>query len=159
VKTLIGFGGWALVTFAAGAVGAFASRNAPSFYAQLVKPAWAPPSWLFGPVWTALYVMMAVAAWLVWRKVGWRGAGTALGLFLAQLACNALWSWCFFAWRRGALAFGEIIVLLALLVACVVAFARVDRIAALLLAPYLAWVSFATALTLAIWRANPDKLG
>lgn len=158
MKSLIGLGGWVLVTLAAGGIGAFASRDAPTFYAELSKPSWAPPGWLFGPVWTTLYVMMAVSVWLVWRKAGWTGARTALLLFLAQLACNAVWSWCFFAWRRGALAFGDIIFLIALIVACVIAFARIDRIAAMLLAPYLAWVSFATALTLAVWRANPDKL-
>ena len=158
MKSFIGLGGWALATFAAGGLGAIASRNAPTFYAQLAKPSWAPPSWLFGPVWTTLYVMMAASAWLVWRKAGWTGARGALWLFLVQLACNALWSWCFFAWRRGGLAFGEVVVLLALIVACIIAFARVHRVAAMLLVPYLAWVSFATALTFAVWRANPGKL-
>ena len=101
---------------------------------------------------------MGVAAWLVWRRAGWSGATTALSLFLAQLVCNALWSWIFFAWHRGDLAFAEIIVLFGLIVATVVAFDRVHRSAAVLLLPYLAWVTFAAALNLAIWRANLAQL-
>jgi len=92
----------------------------------------------------------------VWRKAGF---GTALYLFLGQLALNALWSWLFFAWRLGAAAFGEIVLLWALIAATLVAFFRVDRIAGALLVPYLLWVSFASALTYAVWRANPQLLG
>ena len=149
---------WLVVSLAAGGVGALATRNAREFYASLAKPAWAPPGWLFGPVWTVLYVLMGVAAWLVWRRAGWRGASGALSLFLVQLACNAAWSWIFFAWRSGALAFADIVLLLVLIVATMLAFARVHGLAALLLLPYLAWVLFATALTFAIWRGNPDKV-
>ena len=149
---------WLAASLATGAIGALATRNAREFYAGLVKPEWAPPGWLFGPVWTVLYLLMGVAAWLVWRRAGWAGAGVALSLFLAQLICNALWSWVFFAWRRGAWALADIVLLVVLIVATLVAFARVDRLAALLLVPYLAWVLFATALTDAIWRANPDQL-
>lgn len=150
---------WLLLSLASGAVGALATRSAREFYGGLAKPTWAPPGWLFGPVWTTLYVLMGIAAWLVWRKGGWSGASGALTLFVAQLACNALWSWIFFAWRRGALAFAEIIVLLVLIVATMAAFARVHRVAALLLVPYLGWVLFASALTLSVWRANLDRLG
>ena len=149
---------WLLVSLAAGGVGALATRNAREFYASLAKPAWAPPGWLFGPVWTVLYVLMGVAAWLVWRSAGWSGASVALSLFLVQLVCNAAWSWIFFAWRSGALAFADIVLLLVLIVATMLAFARVHGLAALLLLPYLAWVVFATALTFAIWRGNPDKV-
>lgn len=155
---IAGLIGWLVASLAAGAVGALATRRARELYAGLVKPAWAPPGWLFGPVWTGLYLLMAVAAWLVWRRAGWGGAPGGLSLFIAQLVCNALWSWCFFAWRRGALAFANVVLLLALIVATIVAFARVDLLAAVLLAPYLAWVSFASALTLAIWRANIEQL-
>jgi tryptophan-rich sensory protein len=150
--------GWLLATLATGAIGALSTRHAREFYGGLVKPAWAPPGWLFGPVWTVLYLLMGVAAWLVWRGAGWAGATTALSLFLAQLVCNALWSWIFFAWHRGDLAFVEIILLLVLIVATVVAFDRVHRTAAVLLLPYLAWVAFAAALNLAIWRANLAQL-
>ncbi len=149
---------WLVVSLAAGGVGALATRNAREFYASLAKPAWAPPGWLFGPVWTVLYVLMGVAAWLVWRSAGWGGASGALSLFLVQLVCNAAWSWIFFAWRSGALAFADIVLLLVLIVATMLAFARVHGLAALLLLPYLAWVVFATALTFAIWRGNPDEV-
>ena len=153
---LIGLLGWLLVAFAAGSVGAVASVDAASFYAQLSKPSWAPPAALFGPVWSALYALMGVAAWLVWRSPGSKGA--ALGLFGAQLAANALWSWLFFAWHRGALAAVEVLVLLALIVATIGAFRRTSRLAALLLVPYLLWVSFASVLTWAVWRSNPGLL-
>lgn len=142
--------------FVAAAVGAAASVDAPSFYAQLSKPAWAPPAGVFGPVWTVLYALMGVAAWLVWRSPGPKRA--ALTLFGAQLAANALWSWLFFAWHRGALAAVEILVLLALIVAMIVAFWRISRLAALLMLPYLLWVSFASVLTWAVWRSNPTLL-
>jgi benzodiazapine receptor len=153
---LLGLIGWLLAVFAAGAVGAVASVDAPAFYAQLSKPSWAPPAWVFGPVWSTLYGLMGISAWLVWRSPG--SKALALGLFGAQLAVNALWSWLFFAWHRGALAAVEVLVLLALIVATVVAFWRTSRLAALLLLPYLLWVSFASALTWAVWRSNPGLL-
>ncbi len=153
---LVGLIGWLLAAFAAGAVGAVASVDAASFYAQLSKPSWAPPAWVFGPVWSALYALMGVAAWLVWRSTGFKA--TALGLFGAQLAANGLWSWLFFAWHRGALAAVEVLVLLTLIVATVVAFWGTSRLAALLLVPYLLWVSFASVLTWAVWQSNPGLL-
>jgi len=153
---LLGLLGWLLAAFAAGAVGAVASVDAASFYGQLSKPAWAPPAGVFGPVWSALYVLMGVAAWLVWRTPGRQRA--ALGLFAVQLAANALWSWLFFAWHRGGLAAAEVLVLLALIVATIAAFWRIRPLAALLLVPYLLWVGFASALTWAVWRANPGLL-
>jgi len=156
LSQLLGLLGWLLAAFAAGAVGAVASVDAASFYAQLSKPAWAPPAGVFGPVWSALYVLMGVAAWLVWRTPGRQRA--ALGLFAVQLAANALWSWLFFAWHRGGLAAAEVLVLLALIVATVAAFWRIRPLAALLLMPYLLWVGFASALTWAVWRANPGLL-
>lgn len=149
---------WLVVSLGAGALGGLASRNAPGFYAQLDRPGWAPPSWLFGPVWTTLYILMGVAAWLVWRERGWTGARTALLLYLAQLACNAVWTWLFFAARRGDLALAEIGFLLVLILATMAAFARVRGLAAALLVPYLAWVAFATALTASVWRRNPGLL-
>ncbi len=152
----LGLLGWLFAAFAAAAVGAVASVDAPSFYAQLNKPSWAPPAGVFGPVWTVLYALMGVAAWLVWRSPGPKRA--ALTLFGAQLAANALWSWLFFAWHRGALAAVEILVLLALIVAMIVAFWRISRLAALLMIPYLLWVSFASVLTWAVWRSNPTLL-
>ncbi len=149
---------WLLVSYSAGALGAIASTNADTFYVQLTRPGWAPPSWLFGPVWTFLYTLMGIAAWLVWRERGFRGAQPALALFLVHLVFNALWSWLFFAWQRGALAFAEIIILLLLIVATIAAFWRVKPLAAALLVPYLLWVAYAAALTYALWRANPQVL-
>ena len=148
--------GWLLAAFVTAAVGAVASVDAASFYAQLSKPSWAPPAWVFGPVWTVLYGLMGIAAWLVWRSPGPKRA--ALTLFGAQLVANALWSWLFFAWHRGALAAVEILLLLALIVAMSVAFWRISRVAALLMVPYLLWVGFASLLTWAVWRSNPTLL-
>jgi tryptophan-rich sensory protein len=148
--------GWLLAAFAAAAVGAIASLNAPAFYAELSKPPWAPPAEVFGPVWTVLYLLMGISAWLVWREP--RRRRGALVLFGVQLVANALWSWLFFAWHRGALATVEVLVLLVLIAATVRAFWQTSRLAAVLLLPYLLWVSFASALTLAVWQRNPGLL-
>jgi len=146
---------WILASFVAAALGGLASANAGGFYGELTRPAWAPPSWLFGPVWTILYILMGTAAWLVWRKGGWRGSGPALKLFLVQLALNALWTWLFFVWRLGALALGEILILWILILRTILEFRKVSPAAAWLLVPYLLWVGFATALTFSLWRGNP----
>jgi benzodiazapine receptor len=153
---VIGLAAWLALTFAAGGIGAMASVNAPAFYAQLNKPWLAPPAWVFGPVWSVLYGLMGVAAWLVWRSPGPKGA--ALALFGVQLAVNALWSWLFFDWRQGLLATVDVVVLLALIVATMVLFWRSSRVAAALLVPYALWVSFAAVLTWTIWRSNPALL-
>jgi translocator protein len=159
VKQGLGLGGWLVASFATGAIGGFASINAAGFYGQLVQPSWAPPAWLFGPVWSLLFVLMGVAAWLVWRPHGFRGASNAFKLYVAQLVANALWTWLFFAWRLGALALAEISLLWVLIAATMLAFWRLHQLAALLLAPYLAWVSFAAALNFSLWRLNPAVLG
>ncbi len=155
----LGLIGWLLFSFAASAVGAIASVNAPDFYAELIRPEWSPPAWLFGPVWTVLYALMAIAAWLVWREKGFAGARLAMGLFVAQLIVNALWSWLFFAWQQGTMALVDIGLLWGLIVATIVAFWRIKPAAGLLLTPYLAWVSFAAALNFALVRLNPELLG
>lgn len=157
-RQFIGLVVWLLGTFGAAAIGAVASVNAASFYAQLNRPGWAPPSWLFAPVWTLLYVLMAFAAWLVWRSHGFRANRTALMLFLVQLAANALWTWLFFAWHQGAGAFVEILILWLLIVATIASFRSVSVPAAWLMVPYLAWVTFAAALTFSEWRLNPGVL-
>ena len=149
--------GWVLLTGVAAAAGAVASRSAAGFYATLDRPAWAPPAWLFGPAWTVLYLMMATAAWIVGR-VDVTGRGPAIGLYLAQLAANAVWTWIFFVLRRGSWAFGEVLVLLTLVAVTLAAFWRVRPLAGLLLVPYLLWVSYATALTWSVWRRNPAVL-
>jgi tryptophan-rich sensory protein len=152
-----------MVTAEAAAVGGIASLDAGLFYGALEKPAWAPPGWVFGPVWTALYVLMGIAAWLVWRAQPETEAGLttrrqALVLFVAQLALNALWTWLFFAWRQGALAFGEIVLLWLAFAITARQFSRVRPLAGWCLVPYLGWVSFATALTWAVWQRNPGQL-
>ena len=157
-KLVLGLVGWLGASFAAAAVGGMASANAGDFYQSLARPSWAPPSWLFGPVWSVLYLLIGIAAWLVWKKAGFRGARGALTLFLAQLLANALWTWIFFVWRQGALAFAEILLLWVMIAATAALFWRVERWAGLLLLPYLAWVSYATALTYAIWQRNPQIL-
>ena len=157
-SNVLGFIGWALLTFTAAAVGAFATADAPGFYAELARPSWSPPAWVFGPVWSILYALMAVSAWLVWRDRRFAGARVALALFVVQLAANALWSWLFFALHRGDLAFAEVLILWCLIVATIVSFRRINALAAMLLYPYLAWSTFASALTFTVWRLNPDAL-
>jgi tryptophan-rich sensory protein len=158
-KQAIGLVGWVSVCFLAAAIGARASIRADVFYQQLRLPEWAPPAWLFGPVWTLLYLLMGVAAWLVWREHEFRNAAAALGLFFVQLAANALWSWIFCAWREGGWALADICLLLALIICTIFAFWRLNAMAATLLLPYLGWTAFATALNYSIWRLNPQSLG
>jgi len=154
----VGLLGWLALAFAAGGVGAIASVDAASFYSQLARPSWAPPASVFGPVWSGLYALMGIAAWVVWRERGAKQLGTGLALFVGQLGANALWSWLFFAWHRGALAFAEVLVLLALIAATIIAFWPIRRLAAILMFPYFAWVSFASVLTWSIWQSNPALL-
>lgn len=158
LRSLAGLIGWLAITAIAAAIGGYASAHAGSFYQQLIRPDWAPPAWLFGPVWSALYLLMALAAWLVWRERAARRATAALTLYLLQLAANALWPWLFFAWREGAAAFAEIVILWGLIIATLIAFWRIRPLAGALLIPYLAWVSFASVLTWATWQRNPQLL-
>lgn len=158
-KQIIGLVAWLLISFVAAAIGGATAAQAGSFYMQIVRPGWAPPADIFGPVWTVLYALMGIAAWLVWRVGGFRAARTALVLFVLQLAVNALWSWLFFGWHRGALAFADIIALWILVVATLVAFWRIRPLAGALLIPYLLWISFASALNYSVWQLNPQLLG
>lgn len=158
-KKLFGFFAWMMVVFVAAAIGAAASVNAGLFYAQIIRPDWAPPSWVFGPAWTFLYALMGIASWLVWSAGNYRIAQAALILFIVQLVFNALWSWLFFGWHLGALAFIDILLLLALIVATLISFWRIKPLAGALLLPYLLWVIFASALNYAIWQLNPQVLG
>lgn len=146
------FIGWFLACFGAAAIGAASPPG--EWYASLNKPAWNPPSWLFGPVWSALYLMMAVAAWRVWMRGGWKQQVKPLGFFVVQLALNALWSPLFFGLKLPGVAFAEILCLLAMIAATAWVFRPVDRAAAVLLLPYLAWVSFASVLNFTLWRMN-----
>jgi tryptophan-rich sensory protein len=145
---LAGFG--AAVTVAA-LVGVLGVRGTAAEYQSLEQPAWAPPSWLFGPVWTILYAMIAVAGWLVWRRIGWTPALTA---YAVQLGLNAIWTPIFFGGGRYGWALVDIVVMWFAIGVTVVLFWRESRLAAALLLPYWAWVTFATALNTAIWWAN-----
>jgi benzodiazapine receptor len=124
------------------------------WYEQLRKPAWRPPNWLFPPAWTLLYLTIAVSGWLVWRTSGFAGAAFPFAIYLVQLILNASWSPIFFGMRRPDLAFIEVVMLWLSIIATIAAFHRVNAVAAYVLLPYLAWVTFAAALNLTIWRLN-----
>lgn len=144
-----GLAGWVLLAFAASAAGAFFSPG--DWYASLNKPSFNPPGWVFGPVWTVLYAMMGVSAWLVWRQ----GNGVRpLAPWLLQLSLNAAWTPVFFGLHRMDIALVIIIAMWLAILATILAFRKRSRPAALLLVPYLLWVSFATVLNAALWRLN-----
>ncbi len=124
------------------------------WYADLNKPAWNPPGWVFGPVWATLYVMMAIAALLVWRTGDRRPIRAPMILYGVQLAFNALWSFIFLGLHSPALAFVEVVLLAMAILATLVAFRRASRVAGMLMVPYLAWVGFAVVLHFVIWRSN-----
>lgn len=146
---------WVGLCLLAAWIGSLLTRPAiPGWYETLSKPSWTPPHWVFGPVWMTLYIMMGVAAWLVWRRGGWTAAAVPLTLFLIQLVFNVVWSALFFGLRRPDLAFFDIALLWLAIIATLVAFWRVTPAAGWLLSPYWLWVSYAAALNLAIWRMN-----
>jgi tryptophan-rich sensory protein len=152
MKSIPALIGWIALTFCAALTGFFIQPA--GYYAALVKPAWAPPAWIFGPVWTVLYLMMAVAAWLVWRGGGWRARSRPLAWYLVQLLLNALWTPLFFGLRNPGLALAGIVLLGLAIVLTGRAFRPVSRAASWLLFPYLVWVVFAAALNFSIWRLN-----
>ncbi len=151
LDSAIGLVGWLVLCFGAAAIGARFKPGA--WYAGLRKPSWTPPNWLFAPVWTLLYALMAVSAWLVWREAGASGEA---GLFVLQLALNAAWSWLFFGLHRPGLAFADIVALWLAILATLVAFWAVRPLAGWLLVPYLAWVTYASTLNAAVWRLNRE---
>lgn len=155
---LVGLVCWILFTFLAAISGAVTAQAAAAFYGQLDKPRWAPPAWAFGPAWSVLYPMMAVAAWTIWRDYGFRGARGPLIMYAIQLALNAAWSWFFFVRRRGAEALVEVVLMWIAIAITLVAFWRLHTSAGILFVPYILWVSFATALTYSVWRRNPTLL-
>jgi len=152
-KTILGLCGWVLLCFAAASLGAVFMPG--EWYAALRKPSWNPPGWIFGPVWSVLYTMMAVAAWLVWQRRGFGAQRRPLGLFLVQLALNAAWTPLFFGLHRPGVAFAEIVLLWLAIAWTLATFWRVHRAAAWMLVPYLTWVSFAALLNFTLWRLNP----
>jgi tryptophan-rich sensory protein len=149
-RSVIALAGLIVVTFCAPLAGIFSPPG--EWYASLNKPEWNPPPWIFGPVWTALYLMMAIAAWLVWRRDGWR---RPLWLYFTQLALNAAWTPIFFGAREIGWALVVILVLWAVILVTLLAFLRVSRPAGSMLVPYLAWVFFASVLNFTLWRMNP----
>jgi tryptophan-rich sensory protein len=156
---LLGLGGWFAATVTAATIGGLGSINAAGFYDALDRPPWAPPAWLFGPAWSLLYTLIAIAAWIVWRRRGMAGARDALLAWVLQLLLNLLWTWLFFTWFEGAWAMVGAVALAAAVADTIRRFAAHSRVAAALLIPYLAWVLFASALTWSVWRRNPGLLG
>lgn len=152
-----GLSAWLALCFGVAFAGALATLNAGEFYTQLQRPDWAPPGRVFGPVWTLLYTLMAVAAWRVWSRLNTL-RHRAIGFFLLQLLLNGLWSWLFFAWQLGALALVNIVLLWGLIGATAWQFRRYDKAAAWLLAPYWLWVGFAGGLNYTLWQLNPGIL-
>jgi tryptophan-rich sensory protein len=151
----IGLAVFLVVCLGAGGLGAIATTpEIEGWYRTIAKPEWNPPDWIFGPVWTTLFILMAIAAWLVWKPAGFKAAATPLSLFAWQLLLNIAWSWIFFNLHQLGWAFVEIVVLWVTIVATTVAFFRFSTSAGWLLVPYLAWVSFAAVLNFTIWRMN-----
>jgi len=151
-RRILGLAFWLGLSLLAGVAG---SRWMPgAWYAELAKPAWNPPSWIFGPMWTFLYVVMGVAAWMVWLRAGWTRGRAALAVFVLQLILNFTWSWLFFGVHRMGWALVEIVVLWLTILLTAILFARRSVTAAALLVPYLMWVAFATALNAALWHLN-----
>ena len=151
-RRALALAGWLVLCYSAASLGAVLMPG--EWYASLKKPSWNPPGWIFGPVWSALYSMMAVSAWLVWKRGGFVAQRRPLALFLAQIVLNATWTPLFFGLHRPGIAFVEIVLLWLAIAATFAAFRPVSRVAAWLLAPYLVWVSFATMLNFALWRLN-----
>jgi tryptophan-rich sensory protein len=139
-----------------GNIGSFATFNQiTTWYAALNKPSFNPPNFLFGPVWTILFALMGIALYLVWSHSGdKKEVKSALALFAIQLMLNVLWSFVFFGWHQPGWAFVEIILMWLAIFATIVSFSKISKTAAWLMVPYLAWVSFATCLTYAVWRLN-----
>lgn len=147
--------GFFVLSFTAAGIGGLATASSVSdWYQTLARPAWGPPDWLFGPVWTMLFALMAIAGWLVWRSAGWRESRTALVCFVVQLILNSCWSIIFFGLRQPGWACVEILFLWTAIAITIAMFYPRSPIAAWLLSPYLAWTSFAAVLNFTIWRMN-----
>lgn len=148
--------GFLVATLLVGVLGAFVTQPAitDGWYDALDKPAWTPPNWVFGPAWTSLYILMAIAAWRVWDVAGWQQGRDAFLAYGVQLALNFGWSLVFFGLEQPGWAFLEILVLLGAIGVTIWLFWKQDRVAAYLMIPYIAWVVFAAALNLAVWLMN-----
>jgi tryptophan-rich sensory protein len=151
-RDVLGLVAFVVLCFGTAALGNTATeRSVLEWYPTLQKPWWTPPNWIFGPVWTVLYGMMAVAGWLAWRDE--RSRSTTV-VFLVQLLLNGAWSWLFFGLRRPDLAFAGVVLLWLAILATIAAFWKISRLAVILFVPYLAWVTFAAYLNLAVVRLN-----
>ena len=148
----IGFGVFALLALATASSGAVFTPDA--WYREINKPSWTPKDWVFPTVWTPLYVLIAVSGWLVWREAGVAGAALPLAVYLLQLVLNAGWSAIFFGMKRPGLALAEVLVLWLSIALTIVLFWPISPLAALLLVPYLVWVTIASALNFQVWRMN-----
>ena len=131
-----------------------AQFNTDSWYFELNKPSWTPPGWLFGPVWTVLYILMAVSAWLIWKTDGKVFGKLSIKIYLAKMMINGLWSFIFFGLHEIGWALADIILLLILLIFVIILFYKENKTAGILLIPYLLWVGFASILNLNIWLLN-----
>ncbi len=149
-----------VMCFASAVLGSLSTATSvKNWYAQLRKPALNPPDWIFGPVWTTLYFMMALSAWMVWRSAGWRHARSGLLLFFLQLLLNTLWSGLFFGLRRPGLALIDVHLLLGTIVATAIVFREFSPAAFWLFIPYIAWVTFAAHLNFRLWQLNSEDRG
>jgi benzodiazapine receptor len=158
IERLLPLLAWIFGTFLASLGAVVTADAAARFYVRLDRPWWAPPAWLFGPVWSLLYVLMAVAAYRVWLPGGWAGARVELGLYVGQLVLNAAWSWFFFVKRSGLWSTVEAALLWTAVAATGLAFGARDALAGWLFVPYVVWVTLATALSWSVWRRNPTLL-
>jgi translocator protein len=152
---LFGLGGFLVLCLAISAIGGRVTADSVgTWYRTLQKPVFNPPDWVFAPVWILLYLLIALAGWRVWRRVGLSGARAGMVAYSAQLALNLAWSFLFFGGRLIGIALAEILLLLVVIGVNAVLFWRVDRLAGWLLVPYVAWVAFACVLNFALWRLN-----
>lgn len=156
-RDILGLAAWVALSLAVSALGGMITRTSVSdWYQGLSKPSFTPPDWIFTPVWILLFLLMGVSVWLVWRRTGFARGAVPLTCFAAQLALNLAWSVLFFGLREVGWALIEIFVLLIAVLITAITFYGVSRLAGLLLAPYVLWLSFAIALNASIWRLNPE---
>lgn len=148
------FIGALVICFVAAGVGSIATfSQIPTWYTTITKPAWNPPNWLFGPVWTILYLLMAISLYLLWTHKR-KDKTDAIKFFSIQLVLNILWSWIFFGWHQIGFALAEIIVLWLAILATIIYSYKINRVAGWLLFPYILWVSFAGYLNYTVWMLN-----
>lgn len=154
-RSWLALAGWLLLCFAIGGLSSiFPAKSIPTWYAALVKPPLNPPNQLFGPVWTVLYALMGISAWIVWKTRPSPCRRRGLRLFCVQLALNFLWTWIFFSRHQPLTAVADIVALWIAILLTALTFRKMSHAAAWMLVPYLAWVTFAGYLNIAIWRLN-----